>query len=72
MTNEQQWRFEEAMERPEARELAAQVRELETVKDDLFKRRDYSLEWQLQYDIAMKKWARAYNQLEEYIRTVLG
>ena len=72
MSNEQQWRFEEAMERPEARELAARVRELETVKDDLFKRRDYSLEWKLQYDIAMKRWARAYNQLEEYIRTVLA
>ena len=72
MSNEQQWRLEEAMERPEARELAAQVRELETAKDELFKRRDYSLEWQLQYDIAMKRWARAYNQLEEYIRTVLG
>jgi hypothetical protein len=72
MSNEQQWRFEEAMERPEAREMAARVRELETVKDDLFKRRDYSLEWQLEYDIAMKRWARAYNQLEEYIRTVLA
>ena len=59
--------IEEAFHLSGGYELSQLVKQLEADVDRIFAERDGSLEWRLQYDAAMKKWAHHYNELRAKI-----
>jgi hypothetical protein len=70
---EQQFRWEQAMDREDTRAMMDEVRRLEDEKDKVFDEREdgRSLEWKLKYDHACMAWARAYNRLQDHLKVLL-